>query len=291
MEEAHLALGRVDVDVDVGRVDLERNVHPRVAALGEERGVDSVDGLLDGGAVDKPVVDEEDEAALLEVEVGVGCPHLEREQADLGLLGGDGHELARNREAKERLDVVGDGGVAHGVHVGRVLALLLARQRRAAVVQCIARHQLHHPLVLVGRVAHRLQAQRRVVKQVLDRDGRPAHTRTRRRLGTRAPVRTHHPAVLEHGPERTRRTLCLARHLQVAHVRDARKRLAAEAKRRNVREVLKLAQLARRKPLAQKWKVLCLLQQHPVVITTLHNPSCVCVHSQQTEIPLPLSVT
>jgi hypothetical protein len=69
VEKLDLALGRVDVDVDIFGRDVHLQVHERVLAFGQVGRVHHVHGLPEVGVVHEPVVDEEDEDGLLDVEV------------------------------------------------------------------------------------------------------------------------------------------------------------------------------------------------------------------------------
>ena len=69
VEEAHLVLGRMDVDVHVVGVHAQTHVDERVGALGHVEGARGLQALADGLTVDEALVDEENEDELLELRV------------------------------------------------------------------------------------------------------------------------------------------------------------------------------------------------------------------------------
>lgn len=63
--ESNLSLGGVDVDVEVSAWHGDPEIDEGMRALGEDVLVGSLDGLLDRGALDQPVVDEQDKVGPL----------------------------------------------------------------------------------------------------------------------------------------------------------------------------------------------------------------------------------
>ena len=61
VEKVDFVFGRVHIDINVLRGDLQGHVHERVRALGQVGAVDHLDALLEGLGLDQPVVDEQEQ--------------------------------------------------------------------------------------------------------------------------------------------------------------------------------------------------------------------------------------
>ncbi len=90
--EAHLALGRVHVDVDLEGIELDADHAERVAAGGHQAPVRLGDGGEQRAVVHAPAVDDHDQA----VAVAAVAPRLADRAADVDVtLGGNSEELRR----------------------------------------------------------------------------------------------------------------------------------------------------------------------------------------------------
>ena len=70
-KETSLFLGGVNVDINQVRPHGQRQVHKGMCVARQELAVNGVNGLLDGVALDKAIVDEEDELELFHIVVGI----------------------------------------------------------------------------------------------------------------------------------------------------------------------------------------------------------------------------
>lgn len=187
--KADLALGRVNIDVDFGRVDLERQVDEGIRALGEQGSVEAFESALEGSAVDEAVcermgqlskgategdlsltIDEEEVGPFLRSIVGAAEPSLGLD-SQLYILHRDLHQLLPHSLAVMQSNIVVDGGAERGVHVGGGSVGLLAHHRDAGVVDRVLKDDGDDARVLVGGRAKGLEARGSVVEEVLDLRG------------------------------------------------------------------------------------------------------------------------
>eukprot|EP00053_Salpingoeca_punica_P020184 m.210083 g.210083 ORF g.210083 m.210083 type:complete len:346 (-) comp17815_c0_seq1:114-1151(-) len=243
------------VHVDVLRRHLQADVGKVVAVLRQVVGVDAVQGLFHGGALDQAVVDEEQELGLFDAVVGIGDPTVDLELQVI-VLGRELEKLVLQSRTEEGTDVVQLAAVARRAHVSDRLALLAQGKGHSAVVNGIAGDHLGNLRILLVWILQRLASRDRVVKQVFHNDLRALVACAGLGFSRATFLQRHELAVRVLGLEGALRGSGARDDGDVGDVADGGQGLAAEAKGADAVQVVKSGQLARREALADNAHVL-----------------------------------
>ncbi len=167
VEKIDLALRGVHVHVHALGVDIKAQIGEWVPTLWKKGGVGLFEGFLDGGGLDRTVINEQQDSGFLHVIIGVGSVSRSGETPCLiGHLEGD--EFVCDSRTVDLPDTIGCTGILGGGKTKARITMLFAGEGNAGAVDGIAADNIQNFGILFAGRSKSFPSRRHVVKEIFD---------------------------------------------------------------------------------------------------------------------------